>query len=215
MTASTDQRRVRGHRNREALIAAAIDLFTVNGYEQTTVEQIAEAAGVAPRTFFRHFAAKEDILFHGYADRLAEATRRFRAARSGSLWKALAEASEAVATAIAENPGIFLVRARMYGELPALRATMLRINDDWIDQMTTEVARWLGSDAAVDVRPRLAATVINGANRTAIDLWVSADGKGDLVELMADAVRLVRPTLDRIERESRTVANPVRRRDVV
>jgi len=209
-----DQRRARGRRNREALIAAAIELFTANGYEQTTVEQIAEAAGVAPRTFFHHFAAKEDILFHGYADRLAEATRRFRATRTGSLWNALAEASEAVATAIAEHPDIFLVRARMYGELPSLRATMLRINDDWIDQMTTEVARWLDADADVDVRPRLAATVINGANRAAIDLWVSGGGTGDLVAMMADAVRLVRPTIDRIEREARTVSSPVRSRDV-
>ncbi|MCV7257178.1 TetR/AcrR family transcriptional regulator [Mycobacterium shimoidei] len=209
-----DQRRARGRRNREALVAAAIELFTANGYEQTTVEQIAEVAGVAPRTFFHHFAAKEDILFHGYADRLAEATRRFRAARSASLWNALAEASEAVATAITENPDIFLVRARMYGDLPALRATMLRINDDWIDQMTTEVARWLDTDAAADVRPRLAATMINGANRAAIDLWVSGDGADDLVAMMADAVGLVRPTIDRIEREAKNNRSPYRSRSV-
>ncbi|BBX00954.1 TetR family transcriptional regulator [Mycolicibacterium moriokaense] len=196
-----DQRRARGQRNREALIAAALDLFTAKGYEQTTVEQIAESAGVAPRTFFHHFATKDDILFDGYADRLAEAIRRFRAARSGSLWDALAEASEAVATAIAEHPDIFLVRATMYGNLPALRATMLRINDDWIDQMTTEVARWLDADADMDVRPRLAATVINGANRAAIDLWVAGGGTGDLKALMSEAVRLLRPSINRIERE--------------
>ncbi|KUI21685.1 TetR family transcriptional regulator [Mycobacterium sp. GA-1285] len=202
-----DQRRARGQRNREALIAAAIELFTTNGYEQTTVEQIAELAGVSPRTFFHHFAAKDDILFHGYAERLAEATRRFRAVSSGSLGDALAETSEAVATAITDNPGIFLVRARMYGDLPALRATMLRINDDWIDQMTSEVARWLKADPAVDVRPRLAATVINGANRAAIDLWVSGGGVGDLVAMMAEAVGLVRPTVDRIEQNPRNIRN--------
>ncbi|OBK82124.1 TetR/AcrR family transcriptional regulator [Mycobacterium sp. 1164985.4] len=198
-----DQRRARGRRNREALIAAAIELFTTRGYEQTTVEQIAEVAGVAPRTFFHHFAAKDDILFHGYADRLAEAIRRFRAAHSGSLWDALAEASEAVATAIAENPEIFLVRAAMYGELPALRATMLRINDDWIDQMTVEVARWLGVEPDVDMRPRLAANLVNGANRTAIDLWVSGRGTGDLAAMMSEAVHLLRPSINRIERESK------------
>lgn len=198
-----DQRRARGQRNREALITAAIELFTVNGYEQTTVEQISEAAGVAPRTFFHHFAAKDDILFHGYADRLEEATRRFRASRSGSLWGALSEASEAVAAAISQTPDIFLVRATMYGSLPSLRAKMLRINDDWIDQMTTEVARWLNTDAEVDVRPRLAATVINGANRAAIDLWVSGGGKGDLVAMMSEAVRLMRPSINRIELEAK------------
>lgn len=196
-----DQRRARGRRNRAALIAAAIELFTSNGYEQTTVEQIAEMAGVAPRTFFHHFAAKDDILFDGYADRLAEAIRRFRAARSRSLWGALAEASEAVAEAITDNPELFLVRATMYSNLPALRATMLRINDDWIDQMSTEVARWLGTDEAADVRPRLAATVLNGANRAAIDVWVSGGGTGDLIAMMSDTVRLLRPSINRIERE--------------
>lgn len=195
-----DQRRARGQRNREALIAAAIELFTADGYDRTTVEQISAAAGVAPRTFFHHFPAKEDILFHGYAERLEEATRRFRASQSGSLWDALAEASEAVALAISEQPEIFLVRAQLYHRLPPLRATMLRINDDWIDQMTAEVARWLDTDPHVDVRPRLAATVINGANRAAIDVWVAGGGTGDLVATMAEAVRLMRPSITRIER---------------
>jgi methylphosphotriester-DNA--protein-cysteine methyltransferase len=115
-----DQRRARGQRNREALIASAIELFTANGYEQTTVEQISQAAGVAPRTFFHHFAAKDDILFTDTPtdSRRPPAVSRIR---SGSLWDALAKASEAVATAISETPDIFLVRATMYGSLPALR----------------------------------------------------------------------------------------------
>ncbi len=195
-----DQRRVRGQRNREALIHAAIDLFTADGYEATTVEQISAAAGVAARTFFHHFATKDDILFDGYAARLDEAARRFRASRSTTLWGALADASQAVAEAISEQPEMFLVRARMYHSLPALRATMLRINDDWIDQMTTEVARWLNADADTDLAPRLAATAINAANRAAIDVWVSEGGGSDLVAAMAEAVGLMRPSINRIER---------------
>jgi AcrR family transcriptional regulator len=195
-----DQRRVRGQRNREALIHAAIDLFTAKGYEATTVEQISAVAGVAPRTFFHHFATKDDILFDGYAARLNEAARRFRASRSTTLWGALAEASHAVAEAISDQPEMFLVRARLYHSLPALRATMLRINDDWIDQMTAEVARWLNADAATDLRPRLAATAINAANRAAIDVWVSEGGGDDLIAAMAEAIGLMRPSINRIER---------------
>jgi AcrR family transcriptional regulator len=195
-----DQRRARGMRNRQALIHAAIDLFTTHGYEAITVEQISGAAGVAPRTFFHHFASKDDILFDGYAERLHEATRRFRASRSNSLWEALAEASSAVAEAIADQPEIFVVRAQMYHGVPALRATMLRINEDWIDQLTAEVARWLNSDADTDLRPRLAATLINAANRAAIDVWVAGGGAGDLSALMAESVELVRPSIAAIER---------------
>ncbi|WP_396927769.1 TetR/AcrR family transcriptional regulator [Mycolicibacterium sp.] len=195
-----DQRRARGQRNRQALITAAIELFDANGYDTTTVEQISTLAGVSPRTFFHHFATKDDILFDGYAERLDEATRRFRASRSASLWGALSEASAAVAEAISAQPDMFLVRARMYGRHPALRAVRLRINDDWIDQMTNEVARWLDIDATTDLRPRLAATVVNGANRAAIDTWVADDGRSDLVSSMAEAVLLLRPSITRIER---------------
>ncbi|MEB4212177.1 TetR/AcrR family transcriptional regulator [Mycobacterium sp. 94-17] len=194
-----DQRRARGVRTRQALIHAAIELFTARGYEETTLEEISTAAGVAPRTFFHHFATKDDILFDGYADRLQEATRRFRAAQSDSLWEALAETSSAVALAIVEQPEIFLARARMYHSVPALRATMLRINEDWIDQLTTEVARWLNTDVDSDVRPRLAATLINSANRAAIDVWVGGGGLGNLLELMDESVQLVRPSIAAIE----------------
>lgn len=194
-----DQRRARGLRNRQALIHAAIELFTNQGYDATTIEQISAAAGVAPRTVFHHFASKDDILFDGYAERLQEATRRFRASRSNSLWTALAETSSAVAEAIADQPELFLVRARMYHSVPALRATMLRINEDWIDQLTAEVARWLDSDIGMDLRPRLTATLINGANRAAIDVWVAGGGQDDLSELMAESVELVRPSIAAIE----------------
>jgi AcrR family transcriptional regulator len=198
-----DQRRARGQRNRHALINAAIELFTANGYEATTVEQIAAAAGVAPRTFFHHFATKDDILFDGYAERLTEAIRRFRASRSISLWGALAEASAAVAQAITEQPEIFLVRARMYHSLPALRARMLRINEDWIDQLTGEVARWLRADPVTDLRPRLAATLVNGANRAAIDIWVAAGGQGGLAASISEAGELLRPAITQIERTAK------------
>ena len=42
---------------------AAADLFTAHGYAATTIDDIAERAGVSPRTFFRHFPDKEEVLF--------------------------------------------------------------------------------------------------------------------------------------------------------
>jgi AcrR family transcriptional regulator len=49
----------------ERLRAAAIELFADFGYEQTTVAAIAERAGLTSRTFFRYFADKKEVLFHG------------------------------------------------------------------------------------------------------------------------------------------------------
>jgi AcrR family transcriptional regulator len=51
---------------------AAIELYAEHGYEQTTVAEIAARAGLTERTYFRHFADKREVLFHG-ADRLKEA----------------------------------------------------------------------------------------------------------------------------------------------
>lgn len=204
MTA-VDQRRERGARNRAAILDAALELFATTGFDATTVDQITAAAGVAPRTFFHHFPTKEDVLFDGYADRLAEVARRFRReGAGGTLWSALSEVATAVADSILEQPHRYLERARLYDEVPALRARMLRINEEWIDGLTTEVAHRLGTDAHRDVRPRLAATLVNGANRAALEVWVASGGARDLHRLFAESLQLLRPTIQRIERDAAT-----------
>src|ERR1700712_5050821 len=55
-------------RTRNALLEAARNLFSANGYDETTTDQIAESAGVSPRTFFRYFPTKESVLFFGEYD---------------------------------------------------------------------------------------------------------------------------------------------------
>ncbi|GAA4552244.1 helix-turn-helix domain-containing protein [Pseudonocardia xishanensis] len=49
----------------ERLQAAALELFATRGYEQTTAAEIAQSVGLTERTFFRHFADKREVLFHG------------------------------------------------------------------------------------------------------------------------------------------------------
>lgn len=56
---------------RQALVDAATTLFTRDGFDETSVAEIAGMAGVSPRTFFVHFTAKEDVLFH-HVERYAE-----------------------------------------------------------------------------------------------------------------------------------------------
>ncbi|GAC1401260.1 MAG: TetR family transcriptional regulator [Mycobacterium sp.] len=55
-------------RTRNALLEAALNLFSANGYDETTTDQIAANAGVSPRTFFRYFPTKESVLFFGEYD---------------------------------------------------------------------------------------------------------------------------------------------------
>lgn len=67
-------------RTRATLTAAALRLFEQQGYEQTTVAEIAEAADVSTRTFFSYFDGKEDVVFRDQDRRLEEAAELVRAA---------------------------------------------------------------------------------------------------------------------------------------
>ncbi len=61
-----DRRMVRWEPNaRGRLEQAALELYGERGFEQTTVAEIAERAGLTERTFFRHFADKREVLFWG------------------------------------------------------------------------------------------------------------------------------------------------------
>jgi AcrR family transcriptional regulator len=51
-------------RTRDAIVAAAFELFAAKGFADTTIDEIAERVEIAPRTFFRYFPAKEAVLFH-------------------------------------------------------------------------------------------------------------------------------------------------------
>src|SRR5205814_3025986 len=70
---------------RQALEQAAMRLFGEQGYEQTTVEEIAEAADVAVRTFFRYFQSKQDVLFGDVAHDLTGRIRAHLAHQPDSL----------------------------------------------------------------------------------------------------------------------------------
>ncbi|MFI6604575.1 TetR family transcriptional regulator [Nonomuraea sp. NPDC050536] len=69
-------------KTRLALLDAALDLFLEQGYDSTTVDQIAGAADVSPRTFFRYFAVKDQLVFwfHDHGEEVMLETLRSRPA---------------------------------------------------------------------------------------------------------------------------------------
>ena len=90
---------------RAELIDAAQDLFVVQGYEGTTVDQIAAAVGMSRRSFFRYFASKDDLVLGKYdamADQLVEALRARPA--DEALWESLRRVFDCVVD-YASDPG--------------------------------------------------------------------------------------------------------------
>lgn len=105
---------------RQAVVAAAIDLFARQGFDQTSVEQIAQAAGISRSTFFRQFGGKEDVVFADHELLLARA-REFLREPHDNPWVAVCEASLFVFRHFAADPDLARRRYEVVRHVPALR----------------------------------------------------------------------------------------------
>ena len=192
------RRERRRETTRQALMSAALALFRENGYDATTVEQITEAADVAPRTFFHYFRSKEEVLFGGHPERREELIGVLRdRLDSQKIWPATRGAMLTVVDAFESNPGFFHERARLYTREPALRAAVLRINDELVAAVSEVLSEHIGRTGVDDgLLPRLIANLANGALRAAIDAWVAGGGRSDLHALAVAALDVVGPAIE-------------------
>ena len=77
---------------RERLAGAAFELFDERGYEQTTVDDITERAGLGRTTFFRHYRSKEDVIFPDHDRLLEQIADRLRTSSHGAALVAVSDA---------------------------------------------------------------------------------------------------------------------------
>ncbi|MET9849193.1 TetR family transcriptional regulator [Streptomyces ossamyceticus] len=191
-------------RTHDALLRAALELFTTQGYEATTVDEIAEAVDVSQRTFFRYFAGKEEAAL-AVVDLSQEhfvAALRARPAHEApleALRNAVLEGWDAIGEAVARIVPVDLY-LRSYGMIestPALLAAHLRRADEVAREIEAIVAEREGLDVRTDPRPRVAVAVFAGVMRVTERLWAMG---GDLSmeamrELTAAHLDAVRPSL--------------------
>ncbi len=98
---------------RDRIAAAARDLFASDGYDRTTVDAIAERAGVARRTFFRHFRSKDDVIFPDH-ERLAVAVQaHLEALGSVPPVRAVCSAARLVFLSYVDDPAVSVHRYRL------------------------------------------------------------------------------------------------------
>lgn len=105
---------------RVRVVAESIRLFADNGYESTTVDQIAAAAGISRRTFFRQFGAKEDVIFADH-EALFDEVAHYLATVEGDPWSAPCSAAEIVFNHFRAARELAVRRFRVVQEVPALR----------------------------------------------------------------------------------------------
>ncbi|MFB8387320.1 TetR family transcriptional regulator [Microbacterium sp. NPDC055910] len=106
--------------SRAAVVAAALELFAEQGFDQTSVEQIAKAAGVSRSTFFRQFGGKDDVVFADH-ELLLDELRHDLARPHANPWRAVCEASVRVFTHFAADPELARRRYAIVRGVPALR----------------------------------------------------------------------------------------------
>ncbi|TQF66038.1 TetR family transcriptional regulator [Rhodococcus spelaei] len=107
-------------RFRLQVVSEALRLFAEKGYEATTVDEIAEAAGISRRTFFRQFRAKEDVVFADH-EILLEQAAAFLDAEHEDPWAAVCEAAMIVFERFSHWRDVASRRYAVVHEVPALR----------------------------------------------------------------------------------------------
>jgi AcrR family transcriptional regulator len=102
------------------VVAAAIELFAEQGFDATSVEQIAQAAGVSRSTFFRQFGGKEDVVFADHEE-LLRSLEEYLQEPHDNPWLAVCDASLQVFRHFAADPELARRRYTVVREVPVLR----------------------------------------------------------------------------------------------
>lgn len=160
----------------------ALGLFVKRGFDETTIEDIAEAAGISRRTFFRYFETKEDVLLWRlrYSSEQMGAALEARPAEEPPLL-AVRRALDVVHENYSQEPERHRAYLRFLLETPRLRAHLLDTQEHWRATLSRVLATRLGAGVGNEEKARLIAAVAIAAQDVAVRRWV-AEGTRNLKE---------------------------------
>lgn len=163
---------------RYALARAALELFITQGFDETTVDEIAAAVDVSQRTFFRYYANKEDVAFavQEVVERSFVESLRSRPPEEPpfvAMRRAVLAAWDGIGEAVAEIAPVDLhMRSYLMIEsTPALLAVHIRRSMEVEEKIAGIIAEREGIDVDDDPRARLAVAAFSGAMRVAGRRW--------------------------------------------
>ncbi|WP_374209040.1 TetR family transcriptional regulator [Kitasatospora sp. A2-31] len=180
---------------REALVAAAFELFLERGFEQTTIDDIVSLAGVGRRSFFRYFPAKEDVVFPDHERSLAEMTE-FLESGSGEEdpVRHACGAARLVLRMYAEQPSFSVQRYRLTRKVPGLRAYELSVVWRYEHTLAHYLRGRFADRPDGALRADVIAAAVVSAHNHALRTWLRSGGESDWVAEVDTAMAFVTGT---------------------
>ena len=177
---------------RGRLAKAAMALYAEQGFEQTTVAEIAARAGLTERTFFRHFADKREVLFYGM-DRLRELLTRAvaDAPASATPVDAVGAALEAAGAMFQENPE----RVRLRDAIVSANAELRERELIKLASLASAMAGALRDRGIPEPAASLAAETGVAVFKVAFARWASEPGQPDLPGIFRESMAELRGAL--------------------
>jgi AcrR family transcriptional regulator len=172
--------------SRRRITHAAMDLFERQGYAATTVDAIAEAAGVSRRTFFHHFASKDAVVFPDHEHLVERVDAHLRAQRTADPIDAVGSALRLVLASYLADPEVALRRYQLTRTTPELRAREIA----WVQRYQLLFSRYLDEHWSDAPQGDLAADVVaagaSALHNHVLRHWLKGGGVGDaMVDLDA------------------------------
>jgi len=170
---------------RGRLAQAAMTLYAEQGFEQTTVAEIAARAGLTERTFFRHFADKREVLFYGMDMARDLLTRTIaEAPASATPMEAIGAALQALAAVFQENPE----RVRLRNAVVSANAELRERELSKLEAFASAVAGALRDRGVPELAASLAAETGIAVFKVAFARWISEPGEPDLPGILAESM---------------------------
>jgi AcrR family transcriptional regulator len=176
----------------------AFRLFAEHGFENTTVEQIATAAGLSRTTFFRYFGTKEDLVL----GRISEFGRQIAEALAGRPagerpWDALRRAFDVIAEPQPGEPGPPMDMIRLLGDACALMTRHWEKTQGWHSMLAPEISRRLGGpEPAIDLQANALVAAAISCLDAATDAWTADGGTTPLPALVDQAMGVLQESGD-------------------
>jgi AcrR family transcriptional regulator len=170
---------------KQRLIEAAFALFEERSYEHTTVDDIAEQAGVSRATFFRTFRSKEDVIFPDHDAMLSTIEARLAASTQQTALVAVSEAVRLVLSHYLGEGELALSRYRLTRSVPALRDREIASTHQYQRVFYTFIHRWLGNGEETELKAELMAAAVVAAHNHVLRRWLR--GRTDQPEAEFDA----------------------------